>query len=201
MIRMLMIRALLVAGAVLLAWKLSLAPALLAWVGVSAALCVVGAMLIASQPLATPTRAGFVGSCVVPYGYKVSQGTLPLATAISWLFWVIVGSAAILVFVHRHDPLLAGLIVSWLIITLLLMRLTGTILDGYRGQSAPTSLVKLVASLGVMLVASMALTAVGTPWSRWAALVIAGGPLAAVGGAYGLFVLAVLTVGRKAQWH
>ena len=201
MVRMLLIWALLVAGAVMCARQFPIMPAIGVWSAIAAGLCILGSLLIARQPLGRATTAGMIGGSVVRFGYRVGRGKLPAAVAISWFFWVVVGSATIGIYNYRHDLWACLLLLAWLVDGLALAYIVRIMLTAHGNGRIPPSLIKVTAVIALILIGSIVLNAVGTPWSQRSALLLAGGPTLLVGGGYGLFVLVILTVGKNARWN
>ncbi|QOV91580.1 hypothetical protein [Humisphaera borealis] len=201
MIRMVLIWTLLVAAALACGHQFTLVTAIGVWAVIVAGLCGLGSLLIARQSLGRATTTGMIGSAVVRYGYRVGQGMLPAAAAISWIVWTAVGTAAIAAFHSRSDLSSVLLLVSWLINGLALMYLIGTLILASRGGRVPKSIVKVSLMLAAILAGSVILNAIGTPWSQRTALTLAGAPIVLIGGGYGLFILVILTFGRNARWN
>lgn len=198
MIRTLLMQGVVFAGAVACGMLLPLWPAIGVWAGIALVLCVLGAVLIASQPMGTPTLAGLIGSSVTRYGYRVGDGRLPFAVAVSWFFWIVVGSAAIAIVHHRVEFWSILLLLTWLVLALALAYIIGQVVVASKSGRVPGSLVRITVVLALLLIVSAGLAAGG---HRGFALAVAGIPVAIVGGGYGLFVLLILTVGRNARWN
>ncbi|HYD02052.1 MAG TPA: hypothetical protein VEB22_12565 [Phycisphaerales bacterium] len=200
----------LVACAAAMGVKLQVWTAVCLWVALAALLCAAGALLIRSQPVGTPTMFGRIGYLVTHFGFRAGHGRLPFAAAVSWCVWSVVGLGAIWVAVTWWTPIVGAMALSWVVDVLALLFLWGIVLQnrprpgagGPPAQRAPGAVVKL-SGLGVaVLTVSAALWwLVGTPAAQFAALAIAAGPLVVVGGGYGLFMLALLTVGRNVRWN
>jgi hypothetical protein len=178
--------------------------ALLAWGALSGIMCAIGGFAIASQPVGTPTIFGRFGALFVQWGFRASHGRLVPAVLISWLFWIVAGSAVILMLSWRADRRQLLLALSWGVDALALLYVAGVILANRTPTTpaTPGSLLVLVAVLAGMLVSSLALWGMsGSPAAMRTALLIAGGPPLLIGGGYGLFVLLMMTVGRNARWN
>ncbi len=198
MIQMILLQSIVVAGAVAVGVAMPMWPAIGVWAVAALLLCILGAALIASQPLNTPTFAGLIGSVMTRRGFRVGDGRLPPAVLVSWLYWIALGSAAIAIVHHRADVWLTLLVLSWLVLTLGLMFIAGQIIVASKAGRVPGSLGKLAGFLTLLLLASGGLAAVG---HTGIALTLAGIPIALIGGGYGLFVLLIVTVGRNARWN
>ncbi len=184
--------------------KLILAPAgrpvLLYWAAVSLVACLLGAVAIWSQPLGQATAAGRLGSAVVRWGFRATQGKLFGAAVISWIIWLVIGSAAILAGRAKGDLSYRLMLLAWAVDFGVLCYLLGVWLAN-RGSGMHSLLV-----ISAVLVAMIGISATlwfgnGSEAARKTALTLAGGPTLVIGGGYGVFLLVVLTVGRNARWN
>lgn len=177
-------------------------PVLLYWAGISLVACVLGAIAIASQPLGQATLPGRFGSSVVKWGFRVTQGKLTGAAALSWLVWLVIGAAAITAGRVRGDMGYRLILLAWVVDFGALCYILGVWLSNRGGGSGNPSLLLISAALVAMLGISAALWfGNGAPGARRTALMLAGGPPLVLGVGYGLFLLVVLTVGRNARWN
>jgi hypothetical protein len=177
--------------------------ALAAWCALTGLACGLGAMLLARQPLGVSTMAGRIGGRAVRWGYRVSGGRLGIAVLVSWLIWTILGAAVIGMVQHRSSLQHVLMILAWCVDAVAMLYVIGILLARWRpaGQM-PGSLVKLATILGAMIVGSLVLWwVVRSEGARSTALLIAGGPPLVIGVAYGLFVVLIVTVGRRARWN
>jgi hypothetical protein len=175
-------------------------PVLLYWASISLIACILGALAIASQPLGQATLPGRLGSAAVRWGFRASQGSLFGATLTSWLIWLVLGGLLLTLVRARGDLWYRLLILAWMVDFGALCYVVGVWLS-HRGSGGPT-LLAIAGVLLTLIVASAALWwGVGAPAARRAAVMVAGGPLLAIGVGYGLFLLIVLTVGRNARWN
>jgi hypothetical protein len=191
--------ALLAALCVGLALNLPARQALQSWAAVTAVGCVLGAFAIASQPLGQATFAGRLGSILLRWGFKESQGRLPIATLVSWLVWVGIGAATIAFLRARGDWAYRGMILAWAVDGALLAYVLGVWLA--KGSGRAPSLLIIAIVLVAMIAGSAALWSRGPEAAKRLALVLAGGPPLMIGVGYGLFLIVVLTVGRNARWN
>lgn len=202
---LLVVRAFLLAGMIACAHYVGVAhgifAAIGAWAAVALALCGVGAAMLASQPIGTPTFLGRIGACVVRWGYGVGRGTLTGAVLVSWVMWIIFGAAAIAITLHRDSLQHVLIALAWTLDAMLLFYTVGVALTKFAGRW-PMGLLRIGGILVAMLVASGVLWfGVDNDWSRRTAILIAGGPPVFIGGLYGLFVLAMVVFGRNARWN
>jgi hypothetical protein len=181
-----------------------------AWAGISALFCVVGALLIKSQPMGRGTIAGRIGYQVVHFGFKAGQGSLTAAAAISWTVWLVVGSATVWVSQGPWDLLRLAMAAAWVMDTLAFFYIWGIALRNRPRSGQPDSppwrlprpLLKLSAGLaGLIIVSGWLWFMMGTPAARLSAVLLAGGPILIVGGGYGLVALVFLTAGRNVRWN
>jgi hypothetical protein len=169
------------------------------WVAASGVACTLGGLAIRSQPIGIVTWAGKLGSTVVQWGFRASNGRLIPAVLISWLVWVVLGAAVILMLKFRAERSQALLVLAWAVDAAALLYVIGVMLAN-RG-SRPGALVVVAGILVAMIAVSALLFRAGGPAATRLALVIAGGPPLVIGVGYGLFVLLMVTVGRNARWN
>ena len=175
-------------------------PVLLYWAIITLIACILGALAIASQPLGQATLLGRLGSVVVRWGFRASQGSLVWSTLISWLIWLVIGGLLLTMVRARGDLWYRLLLLAWAVDFGALCYVLGVWLSN-RGSGGLT-LVAIAGVLVALLGASSALWwGIGSPAARRAAVIVAGGPPLAIGAGYGLFLLIVLTVGRNARWN
>ncbi len=184
--------------------KLSLGPAerpaLLYWAAVSLAACVLGALAIASQSVGQPTLAGRFGSSVVRWGFRATQGRLWGATIISWLLWLVIGSAVILGIRAQGNLPYRMMLLAWTVDFGILCYLLGVWLMN-RGSGMHSLLTMAAILIGMIAVSGTLWFANGSDAARKTALMVGGGPPLVIGTGYGLFLLVVMTVGRNARWN
>jgi len=184
--------------------------ALAIWVGASAAMCAMAAVLLHRQ---APGRIGVVNYAagfVLPWGYRIGNGRLTAIAITSAIIWALLGAAVVTLRIpassaahvdNTHAVLRALLLMSWIIDGGALLYLLSVM---SRSPGLVRSLLKVTAIVAAMLIASVALTLFSHPGSGTMmplALAISGGPPLVVGSAYGLFLLVMLTVGRNARWN
>ena len=183
-----------------------------AWAGVAFVLSVVGALLIRSQPMSTPTMAGRVGYQVVHFGFRASHGRLWVATMISWCVWLAVGTSAVWIAQGWPDNMRLAIGIAWCADALAMMYVWGLVLRNRPSPRAsemtghptriPLTLAKLLGLLAAVLLVSAGMWfGVGTQGFKLAAVIIAAGPLTVVGLGYGGVLLLFATVGRNARWN
>lgn len=125
--------------------------AVAAWSAVAAIVCAIGSFLISSQPIGVATTAGRFGAALIRWGFRAGRGRLTLAAMISYLVWLILGTSTITAIKFpSHLPI----VVAWSGDLLGLFYVVGVMLAN-RGGRIPASLVKLVASLGGLIVVSI----------------------------------------------
>jgi hypothetical protein len=152
----------------------------------------------------------------LPWGYAIGRGRLLPIALTSWVAWVLVGGASILVLANVHraagtEPapaedsttVLILLLTSWLIDGGLLVFLIGraAMMRSASGR-LNTSILKPMGFLAAMLAISVSMFLIGrTPALTLLALLVTGTPIVLVGGGYGLFIAVMLTFGRNARWN
>ncbi len=171
--------------------------AIMVWSAVVAASCAVAAILISRQPPGIATLGGRIGFGVVHWGFRAGHGRLTPAAMISWLVWMILG-AALIAGIHFPDHL--PIFVAWTGDLLGLLYVIGVMFANWGGR-IPASLLKVVAGLIGMVVASMFLWfRTGTDHAQAIALAVAGGPPLVIGAVYGFVLVTGLMAGRS-QHH
>jgi len=172
-----------------------------AWLVLCLVACALGALALSSQPVGVATLAGRVGSLVVRWGFAAGRGRLLPAVAISWLAWAIFGTALIVALQHRSETQLQLLALAWAVDALALMYVCGIAL-ARRSASMTRGLLPIAGALvGMLAVSAIQWSHPLLPGGRRTALLIAGGPPLYIGGAYGLFLLVMMTFGRRARWN
>ena len=171
--------------------------AVAAWTAVAAIVCAIGSFLISRQPIGVATTAGRFGAALIRWGFRAGRGRLTLAAMISYLIWLILGTATITAIdFPAHLPI----VVAWSGDLLGLFYVVGVALAN-RGGRIPAPLVKLVASLGGLIVVSIFLWFhAGSDRARAVAVAVAGGPPLFVGAIWG-FVLAMGALSGRSRHH
>jgi hypothetical protein len=188
---------LMAATAVACGSQLCFVPALTVWAGLVAALCAGGAALISHQPVGVATTGGRLGFSFVHWGFRVGRGRLIPAIGVSWIIWLVLGSATIgATQFPEHLPIIA----SWTGDGIALLYLLGVIMSRTSGGRTPGSLINGVFIILGLIGGSVFLWFhTGTDGARALAVGFAGGPPLFVGVGYG-FVLAMdLLAGRRGR--
>ncbi len=193
-----------------------------AWAGVIGSLCTLVAIIMHRQAPEKITMINRIAGLVLPWGYAIGRGKLfpiVLESSIRWTLLGIViialapqGLASLSGFSSSPAPTAAAaayqigpvmmilLLASWLIAGAVLFRLLTFVLTR-SGRIQPGLLAPIV-GISALLVGSILLAACGTnPAMTWLALAVTGGPILFLGGAYGAFLVIVLTIGRNARWN
>ena len=172
------------------------------WAVATAGGCALGAVLLRTSPLGRVTWRNRAAGYLIPWGWRLNRGRLWPITVVSWVVWLAIGAAVVLL---RPGPaevmpgvaVRVGLFAAWAIDAAALVYLLGTIRQATPGGRVGT-LWKLVVAITLLIGASVGLYLGGL---ATAALVVGGGPPAVVGGGFGLVLLVLLTVGRNARWN
>lgn len=172
------------------------------WAGLMAIACVGSAWLLKTSPVGQVNWHNRVGEVVLPWGYPLSAGKLmPLAT-IAWLVWVAIGAAAVVLqcSATAKNPSLAVLLfVTWMLYGGCCLRQLGLIFHHFRNSPRPRrSMIVLTAVMIGIVVVSLVLWRMDRVRM---ALLVADGPLAVVGGGYGLFLASMLAFRGKGRWN
>lgn len=191
------------------------------WLAVAAAAaialgtCGLGALLLRSTALGTITWRNHVGGWLLPWGYTLGRGKLPGITAACATIWTLLATCSILARASSAAPAATLpttaaaaptattmpwlLVLAWVVDGAALLYLLQTLLTKFGpGSRAGASLWRFVAAITALLVGSVLLHVFG---HTGLATLVAGGPPLLVGGFYGLWILAMLTLGRNARWN
>ncbi len=172
------------------------------WAGVAALACGTGMALLRTSAVGRVTWRNRAAGYLIPWGWRLNRGRLWPVPVISWLVWMAVGTAVILLRPGQAEEtpaigIRAGLSAAWVVDAAALMFVAGSI-----GQATPGSRVgslwKLAGAVSVMIAASVGLYLADRPE---AALLVGGGPPAVIGASTGLVVLVLMTVGRNTRWN
>jgi len=171
-------------------------PAFLTCAAVSAVACVAGAILLRTSGIGRVTWRNRLAGYLIPWGWRLNRGKLWPLPVISW---AVCGVAALLRPVPDQPSLgvRSALLAAWVIDAAAIVYLLGTIAQTTPG-SRVGSLWKLVAAIAGLIGASAGLYLGG---QTTAALTVADGPPAAIGGGFGLVVLILATVSRNTRWN
>jgi hypothetical protein len=198
MIRRIVVTAVMAAIAVWCALQWTPALAVTVWSGLAAALCAIGALLLARQPVGIATASGQVGAAFLRWGYRVGRGRLPPVVLVSWLVWTALGAAVIALTVFRAEPLTRLMILAWTLDGLVLLYLIGrTARNSPRTRGA--MLIPIAAVLA-MIGGSVVLWRAGTESAHETALLIGGAPIPLLAACYALLMGAMMVGGRKGGW-
>ena len=174
--------------------------ALAVWAGGMALLCTLAAVALKGAPMGKLTWRNRLAGYLLPWGYKLGRGKLIPMTAAAWAIWVLLGAGTILLVstsAAAHPWLATLIFITWVIEGGLLVRQLGLSLT-FSTRSGRIAVLQFALVLAGLIGAGMVLWVMGYP--GWA-LVVSGGPVALVGGGYGLFLGVMLTVGRNARWN
>jgi hypothetical protein len=175
-------------------FQLDFPVALAAWAAAAAVACAGGAFLIFRQPIGIATLGGHFGCSVVRWGFRAGQGKLVPATLISWLIWLVLGSALIGAI---HFPNALPIILVWMGDSLGLCYVLGVTMANRRSGRVAPALVKFALCLVGLIAGSAYLwVEAGTDGARAIAVALAGGPPLFVGIGYG-FVFAMGLFGNR----
>jgi hypothetical protein len=176
--------------------------ALLLWGGIAAVGCCVGTVLLRTSEVGEISWRNRAAGYLIPWGWRLNRGALWPVPLLSWVVWMAIGAAAVLLWPATAEDgpgvwVRIALFGSWVVDAAALVSLLGTIRQATPG-SRVGSLWKLVAVITLLIGASVGLYVGGL---TTAALVLGGGPPAFVGGCAGLIALVFMTVGRNTRWN
>lgn len=175
----------------------------LIWAAAAACACGAGTALLATSAVGRVTWRNRVAGYLIPWGWRLNRGRLWPVPIISWVVWVAIGAAAL---VLRPGPaaeeppglgVRVALFAAWVADAAALLYVAGTIRQATPGGRV-RSLWDLAAVIALVLAVSVGLYLGGL---ATAALVVGGGPPAVLGGCAAVFVLLVATLGRNARWN
>jgi hypothetical protein len=189
------------------------------WAAILAVLCGGTALLMRAQAPGRVTPINYLAGIVLPWGYKIGRGKLPPIVLCSWLGWLTIGTAAIILTAqgcrpygagwsahpatteyHRGSVVNALLFLSWVIDGAVLVRLVTVI--STRSNPIPPGTLKPIAIITLLLLASIALAIFGHGAAQSnLALLLTAGPIVIIGGGYGLMILVMVTFGRNTRWN
>lgn len=201
--------ALAAATCVLLAGEFGSWPAMGLWSAISSCGCLLGALLLRTSSLGSITWKNWVACNLLPWGYRMNRGRLWPIVLASWIAWVSIGAAVLTSTAAGPEPTTGAedwgpfeatlLFAAWVVDGGAFLHVLGTLVQQFvPGWNGGKSLLKVLIFLLAILGLSIGLFLNGQPF---AALLVAGGPLAILGVVYGLFLAAVLIFGRNARWN
>ena len=168
------------------------------WAILMAVACGIGTLLLRTSQVSQVTWRNRLAGYLIPWGWRLNRGLLWPIPVISWVVWMAIGAAAMLLRSGSESVVLRlALFAAWVVDASCVVFLLGSLL-----QSSPGSRVaavwKLLVFVVTLPVVSIALYLGGL---TMAALAVGGGPPLVVGAAFGLFTLVLLTLGRNARWN
>jgi hypothetical protein len=192
-------------------------------VGVATVGGVVALLMHRQSPPEKISWINYLAGFVLPWGYRIGRGKLWPIAVTSWAIWMLLGVAVILATSsrghgqtsagiatvtstepspHRNPVVMTLLCLAWLVDGGVLLRCVGLLATSANASHMMRSLALPMLVLAGILIASIALVVTSSaPAAARTALLIAGGPPLFVAMGYGLFVLVIVTVGRKARWN
>lgn len=172
--------------------RLGVLPALGAITAVALLLALLGAQLLRTSAIGKITWRNTAAVWLLPKAWWLGSSQLPGMVVSSVAFTLLaaaIGAAA--------DGNI-WLMIAWALNGVVLSYALGAFRQHASGSSGRRTTGRLVAVIVLLVVAGLAVQQMGYP--RLAALV-AGGPVAVVGGLYGGWLLMIVTMGRNARWN
>ena len=154
-------------------------PAIATIAAIGAVATAVGTILLRTSPLGRVTWRNIAAGWLMPWGFASGSTTLGGIAITSIVAWVLLGSAG--AFAWSTPWLLA----AWLLDAVALGYLTGPLWRRSHGRVQRRLATNLIAAVALLALAGLVASVCGQPMLG---AVIAGGPLAAIGLAYGVFV-------------
>jgi hypothetical protein len=170
----------------------------LIWAGLMALACGIGTVLLRTSRVSQVTWRNRLAGYLIPWGWRLNRGLLWPIPVISWIVWMAIGAAAMLLRPGSESlALRLALFTAWVVDASVVVFLLGTLQQSTAGSRAGSvwKLFVLVVSLPVV---SIGLYIGGL---APAALAVGGGPPLVAGVVFGLFTLVLLTLGRNARWN
>lgn len=213
-------RVLYAALAVLAGWML--VPMMGAWptLGLAALIAgvsvLVGGYLLKTSTLSTVTWKNRVAGYTIPWGWTLANGLLGRAMVASFVVWIALAGVGVLLragptvqpfATSTHSATFWNLItlllaVAWLVDGAALLYFVGVkVKSGPGNSSHHKTIFKAIALASTLLVVSVTLYLLGWPVT---ALIVAGGPPAAIASVYGLFlgvIFCLMASGKKIHWN
>jgi hypothetical protein len=204
-------------GCALMAGRLGPWKAMAIWAAVMGVLCAGIALAISRQSAGKITVLNYLMGYVLQWGYRIGKGKLSKIAMISWIIWMLVGTAAVLATrVHattfaagsgtepqgRGTAVMVLLTLSWIIDGAALCYLLGVVATSGKHNRLLGSLGPVMGVLLLMIGGSAGLVLYNhSPAAAKIALLIAGGPVLLVGLLYGVFMVVIVVSGRKTRWN
>jgi hypothetical protein len=188
------------------------------WVAGIGLLCGVVACLLRLQPPGRVGAINHISAFVLPWGFSIGRGKLLPIVLTSWFGWALLGAAVIVLNAHgyglhgqgsidaaayhRSGLMTILLLASWIIDGAVALRLITVVATRANDNPMPPGMLRPILAILALLAASITLTVIGhTAGQARLALLLTGGPIVVLGGGYGLWLLFMLTVGRKTRWN
>lgn len=183
---------------------------------VGAACAVTGALVLRSAQVGQISWRNRVAGLLLPWGYVLGRGKLLGIVIACTAIWSALAAAVLLSLVAPEAMPNAGaapvptgpaatgapgpwLLLAWIVDGACLCYLLGTLTKYFAPHAQVTrTQLKLVLVLVVMIAGSVVLHLTG---HGGLALLVAGGPVAVIGGGYGLFLAVILLFGRNVRWN
>jgi hypothetical protein len=179
--------------------------ALAIWSSATAVGCVVGTVLLRTSAIGRVTWKNRVAAYLIPWCGRINRGRLWPIPVVSWVVWVLLGGATILVTnLPDEDPPVGDiwrvfLLAAWVADGGAFLYLLGGLAQNFPWDSRGARFL-LKAAAVVLAIAVGGLLLFVNRQTRMAVLV-AGGPPLLLGSIFGLFFGSLLLFGRNARWN
>lgn len=215
--------ALMIAACYYVLHQLGAGRGLAVWAIGMAAICALCGLLMKRQTVGKVGVINYAAGYVLPWGYRIGRGKLWPIIVTSAVIWMLIGVAMAMAMtasmparvvsvsttqitsvarVPRGNVVMVLLFLAWLIDGGVLLFAMGRVIERVGSSSLPRSLFMPMAVLAGMIVVSAGMVlSSSSAAAAWGALLIAGGPILAVGVVYGLFIIVILTAGKNARWN
>jgi len=193
----------------LAAWlltQLSPWPAFGAAAGIGLAASLVGAGLLVKASVGGISWRNYAAGWLMPFASLAGQQSLLRIALGSAAVFAVVAGYVVLSLAHAGEDAAAGpasgvawlLVLAWIVDSACLHHLLVSLRTYQRFSSPWRALARLAVMVTAIVGVSLGLLLSGHPS---AALWVAGGPPLAIGVGYGLFALAMVTMGRHSRWN
>jgi hypothetical protein len=187
------------------------------WIGGTAVICGGVGFLMHAQKSGRVSFINYLAAWVLPWGFKIGQGKLLPIVIESWVRWVLLGIAIFVATApnFKHIPsavafteyrpsatIMTLIALSWVIDGAVVLRIATMLVIRAKTSPIGPGILRPTVGLALLMTASVVLWLIGhnAMWTT-VALLLAGGPIVLIGGGYGLFVLFIVTFGRKTRWN
>ena len=184
----------------------------IALIGVAiAAVCGAVGLAMSRQKVGQVTIVNYLAPIVMPWGYRIGRGRIGFYIGESWLRWMLMATGMVVLASRSFSPhavyrpgivACVVLFLSWVVVGEVALRLITNLVTRANGNPLPPGTFPPIVGMIAVVLASAGLTLWGvTAGQFYGAMLLTAGPVAVVGGGYGLMLLVFLTFGRNMRWN